>query len=113
MVDTLYLVKLSDTVTMACCKACQCQNLIEKETNPYDANIAKTICGTILQLVIIVAAAILLYHIIKGIFDIIHRNTETKKVLKKEALEYIKEKVKAGENVVGDSYIAKIDQYTK
>ena len=113
MADTLYLVKLHDTVTMACCKACQCQNLIEKETNPCDADIAKTICGSILQLVFIVAAALLLYHVIKGVFDAIQRNNEIKKEYRKEVLEYIKEKVKKGENDANDSYIAKIEQYTK
>lgn len=69
MADTLYLVKLHDTISTACCKVCQCQNLVKSETNPCDEAIAEKIKFIIIAAIAIVAGALLLWFIIKRVAD--------------------------------------------
>ena len=111
MADTIYLVQ--DTITKVCNKACQYQNLVKNETNACDEAIAQSVCSAIWHIAVLVAVALLVYYIVKRLFDGVNRKKETKKELQKEALEYIKERVRVGESVEDDAYIKKSEQYAK
>ncbi len=105
---------VGDTMSIKpCVYKCSCQNVINQAANTCNVDIVKSVCGTILQLAIIVAIAILLYYIAKRLFDLKKQKMDRIALYRKDALDYIKSQVKEGKQVEGDAYVAKIEQYTK